>query len=237
MKHPILSQSVNRAREERFCYLTRKIVKQFQEGVIPLLGAYGLLDEKHVKKYLYCDSFKAIYDDIIADEEKERLFKLLSVQGIDPEKRFKDTTLELPDGESEYIVSDDTNAFGHPIKVIRENTKRVEKSRWRPIPGSEYNGETDRDGKPLREVVLSFISYKGGALIINFGAIREESYYRPTEAQCKVYDTIANCIDTLKSYGIKDYDDIRDLFIYDIKGKGTIPFVKRIMSHKKLRAK
>lgn len=236
MKHPILSQSVNRTREERLCYRIRKIVKQFQEGVIPLLGAYGLLDEKHVKKYLRCDSFKAIYDDIIADEEKERLFKLLSAQGIDPEKQFKYTTLELPDGESEYIVSDDTNAFGHPIKLIRENTKRVEKSRWNPIPGAEYNGETDRDGKPLREVLLSFISYKGGALIIDFAAIREESYYRPTEAQCKVYDAISNCLDTLKSYGIKGYEEIRGLVVYD-RSKGVIPFAKEIMCHKRLRAK
>lgn len=235
MKHSdVLFKTLNKTREEFFIRNTRKIVKQFQEGVVPILGGYGMLDEERVQKYLRCDSFEDIYKDIIADKERAQLFKLLSLQGIEPEKRFKYTTLELPEGESEYIVSDDTNAFGHPIKLIRQNTQRVEKSRWMPIPGSDISGN-DRDGRPMREVILSFIKWKGGALQIDFAAIRAASYYQPTKAHCAVYDAIADCIDTLKSYGISNCDEIRDLFWY---GKpGTIPFTKNIMYNRKLMKK
>lgn len=236
MKHPVLSQSVNRTREDRFIYFANKIVRQFQSDLAPLLSSYGLLDKTHVEKYLRCDSFKAIYDDIIADEEKERLLSLLAIQGVDARAKFMYKAWRYKDGGDRYIVEKTIDYRGRDACIISENTNIEWYDAWLPIPGADIVG-TDRDGRPKREVILSFISYENGELKVDYSKIRAESYYQPSAAQCKIFDTVKNCIDIFKTYGIKDPCDIAGFFVWDYISKRTVPHIKGIMCHKKLMKK
>lgn len=175
----------------------RLFVEMFEGGVYPVLFKFGVLDEKHIAKYLGCTSFRTIYDDLLT-ERPDRMAYLEQEErfsGIDHWAMFRDT----PKTYWNNPQKDGKVSPGDPAFVFAE------------LPFADFS---------LREQLIGCISYEEGHLVINYDEIKKLCVVHPTERQLAMFEILSELCDRLKKEGFSR-ENVRNLLYYDSKSRET----------------
>ena len=194
---------VNMDREEALNSRADAIVSSFQTRIYPLLLQFGLLDDKHVEKYLACDTVEAIYKDALTENPSSiyalRQQALLEELKDDPKERkdvwsiFRGSVNEVKNPEEEGFI-------------------------FKAIPGAD---------SPNRNTVIKALTVKSLAFTIDRELLKEASIVHPTDEQNEVFNMLSEfCEAYNKKNFSKKYRIERVLYL---KGGELFPNVRGIL--------
>lgn len=169
---------VNKSVEDGLNHLAESTVKRFNTEIFPLLLKFGLLDDKHVEKYLAADTTEAIYLDALAENpgsiyalEQEALLEELKEN---PKERkdvwgiFRGTKTEAKSPSEEGFI-------------------------FKPIPCADSRN---------RKFILKALSVKKLKFSIDREYLKEVSIIHPTEKQIELYNMLS---DFCEAYNKKEF--------------------------------
>lgn len=185
---------VNLTLEEGLTNAANVVVRSFQNEVFPLLFKIGLLDDKHVKKYLASDTMEAIYKDALAENpayiyslEQKALIEELKEEGEEREdvwKIFRAPRCEVKSPKEDGFV-------------------------FRLMPGLH---------RGCRNVLLKAISVNNLSFSIDNKFLTERSLVKPTDEQFELYNMV---LEFCKAFNEKKYNKkygIREIFCSNENG-------------------
>ena len=158
---------VNKNFEEGLNHRAEATVKSFNTEIFPLLFKFGLLDDKHVEKYLACDTTEAIYLDALAENPS-------SIYALEQEalvEELKENPKERKDVWSIFRGS-----------ITEAKSPSDEGFVFKPIPGADSRN---------RPIILKALSVKNLKFSIDREYLKEVSIVHPTEEQVELYDMLS----------------------------------------------
>lgn len=153
-------------------------VKRFNTEIFPLLLKFGLLDDKHVEKYLACDTTEAIYKDALAENPS-------SIYALEQEALVE----ELKENPKER--KDVWSMFRGTITEAKNPSD--EGFIFKPIPGADFRN---------RKAILNALSVNNLKFSIDREYLKEVSIVHPTERQVELYNMIS---DFCEAYNKKNF--------------------------------
>lgn len=194
---------VNMDMEEALNSRADAIVSSFQTRIYPLLLQFGLLDDKHVEKYLACDTVEAIYKDALTENPSSiyalRQQALLEELKDDPKERkdvwsiFRGSVNEVKNPEEEGFI-------------------------FKAIPGAD---------SPNRNTVLKALTVKRLAFTIDRDLLKEASIVHPTDEQNEVFNMLS---EFCEAYNKKNFSKkYRIERVLNLKGGELFPNVRGIL--------
>lgn len=194
---------VNMDIEEALNNRADAIVSSFQTSIYPLLFQLGLLDDKHVEKYLACDTVETIYKDALAENPSSiyalQQQALLEELKEDPKERkdvwsiFRGSVNEVKNPEEEGFI-------------------------FKAIPGAD---------SPNRNTVLKALTVKRLAFTIDRELLKEASIVHPTDEQNEVFNMLS---EFCEAYNKKNFTKkYRIERVLSLKGGELSPNVRGIL--------
>ena len=194
---------VNKNVEDGLNHYAESTVKRFNTEIFPLLLKFGLLDDKHVEKYLACDTTEAIYKDALAENpssiyalEQEALVEELKEN---PKERkdvwsiFRGATTEAKNPSDEGFI-------------------------FKPIPGADFRN---------RKAILNALSVNNLKFSIDREYLKEVSIVHPTERQVELYNMLS---DFCEAYNKKNFHKWKPInCVLFGNAKGIYPSVHNIL--------
>ena len=194
---------VNQSLEDRLNHVAELTVRRFNTEIFPLLLKFGLLDDKHVEKYLACDTTEAIYKDALAENpssiyalEQEALIEELKEN---PKERkdvwsiFRGTTTEAKSPSEEGFI-------------------------FKPIPGADSRN---------RKYILKALSVKKLKFSIDREYLKEVSIIHPTEKQIELYNMLS---DFCEAYNKKEFQKWKPInYVLFSNAKEIFPSLHNIL--------
>lgn len=170
-------------------------IKEFTKNIYPILHTFGLLDDRHITKYLACDTTEVIYKDALAENpqsvyvlQQEALIEAIKEK---PEDR-KDVWSILRAGSLDKETNPEDAGFV-----------------FKPIPSA---------GNINRVALLKAISVNNLKLSYDREYLRRVSVIQPTKEQIELYHLVCDfCADFNKMKLFKKYP-INILFWSDVNG-------------------
>lgn len=153
-------------------------VKRFNTEIFPLLLKFGLLDDKHVEKYLACDTTEAIYKDALAENPS-------SIYALEQEALVE----ELKENPKER--KDVWSMFRGTITEAKNPSD--EGFIFKPIPGADFRN---------RKAILNALSVNNLKFSIDREYLKEVSIVHPTERQVELYNMLS---DFCEAYNKKNF--------------------------------
>ena len=169
---------VNRDLEYALNHRAKATVKLFNTEIFPLLLKFGLLDDKHVEKYLACDTTEAIYKDALAENPS-------SIYALEQEALVE----ELKEDPKER--KDVWRIFRGAITEAK--SPKEEGFVFKPIPGADSRN---------RVAILKALSVKNLQFSIDSEYLKEASIVHPTEKQVELYNMLS---DFCEAYNEKNF--------------------------------
>ena len=169
---------VNKNFEDSLNHRAEATVKSFNTEIFPLLLKFGLLDDKHVEKYLACDTTEAIYKDALAENPS-------SIYALEQEALVE----ELKENPKER--KDVWSMFRGTITEAKNPSD--EGFVFKPIPGADSR---------TRPYILKALSVKKLKFSIDREYLKEVSIVHPTEKQVELYNMLS---DFCEAYNKKNF--------------------------------
>lgn len=169
---------VNKNFEEGLNHMAEATVKGFNTEIFPLLLKFGLLDDKHVEKYLACDTTEAIYLDALAENPS-------SIYALEQEalvEELKENPKERKDVWSIFRGA-----------TTEAKTPSDEGFVFKPIPGADSRN---------RKAILKALSVKNLKFSIDREYLKEVSIVHPTDEQKELYSMLS---DFCEAYNKKNW--------------------------------
>ena len=169
---------VNKDFENGLNHFAESTVKRFNTEIFPLLLKFGLLDDKHVEKYLACDTTEAIYLDALAENPS-------SIYALEQEalvEELKENPKERKDVWSMFRGA--TSEAKHPSD---------EGFIFKPIPGADFRN---------RKAILNALSVNNLKFSIDREYLKEVSIVHPSERQVELYNMLS---DFCEAYNKKNF--------------------------------
>lgn len=170
---------VNRDFEYSLNHRAEVTVKLFNTEIFPLLLKFGLLDDKHVEKYLAADTMEAIYKDALAENPS-------SIYALEQEalvEEMKENPKERKDVWSMFRGS----------RTEAKNPSD-EGFIFKPIPSADSR---------VRPYILKALSVKNLKFSIDREYLKEVSIVHPTEKQVELYNMLS---DFCEAYNKKNFN-------------------------------
>ena len=194
---------VNKNFEDGLNHRAEATVKSFNTEIFPLLLKFGLLDDKHVEKYLACDTMEAIYLDALAENPS-------SIYALEQEALVE----ELKENPKER--KDVWGIFRGSQTEAR--SPKEEGFVFKPIPGAESRN---------RPVILKALSVKNLQFSIDRNFLREASIVHPSERQVELYNMLS---DFCEAYNKKNFHKWKPInCVLFGNAKGIYPSVHNIL--------
>lgn len=169
---------VNKDCENALNRYAESTVKRFNTEIFPLLLKFGLLDDKHVEKYLACDTTEAIYLDALAENPS-------SIYALEQEALVE----ELKENPKER--KDVWSMFRGTITEAKNPSD--EGFIFKPIPGADFRN---------RKAILNALSVNNLKFSIDREYLKEVSIVHPTERQVELYNMLS---DFCEAYNKKNF--------------------------------
>ena len=169
---------VNKDCENALNRYAESTVKRFNTEIFPLLLKFGLLDDKHVEKYLACDTTEAIYLDALAENPS-------SIYALEQEALVE----ELKENPKER--KDVWSMFRGTITEAKNPSD--EGFIFKPIPGADLRN---------RKAILNALSVNNLKFSIDREYLKEVSIVHPTERQVELYNMLS---DFCEAYNKKNF--------------------------------
>ena len=166
---------VNKSLEERLYHRAEFVVKRFNLEIFPLLLKFGLLDDKHIEKYLGCDTIEEIYKDALAENPS-------SIYALE-QQAFIEELKENPEERA------DVWGFLRGSKSEAKSPKEAGFI-FKPIPGADQRN---------RKLVLKALSVKNLTFSIDRELLREASIIHPTDEQIELYNMLSEFCEAYNS--------------------------------------
>lgn len=170
---------VNKNVEDGLNHRAEATVKSFNTEIFPLLLKFGLLDDKHVEKYLAADTTEAIYLDALAENPS-------SIYALEQEALVE----ELKENPKER--KDVWSIFRGSITEAKHPSD--EGFVFKPIPGADSRN---------RPYILKALSVKNLKFSIDREYLKEVSIVHPTEKQVELYNMLS---DFCEAYNKKNFN-------------------------------
>lgn len=169
---------VNKNLEDGLNHYAESTVKRFNTEIFPLLLKFGLLDDKHVEKYLACDTTEAIYKDALAENPS-------SIYALEQEalvEELKENPKERKDVWSIFRGS-----------ITEAKNPSDEGFIFKPIPGADFRN---------RKAILNALSVNNLKFSIDREYLKEVSIVHPTDEQKELYSMLC---DFCEAYNKKNW--------------------------------
>lgn len=169
---------VNKNVEDGLNHYAESTVKRFNTEIFPLLLKFGLLDDKHVEKYLACDTTEAIYKDALAENPS-------SIYALEQEalvEELKENPKERKDVWSIFRGS-----------ITEAKNPSDEGFIFKPIPGADFRN---------RKAILNALSVNNLKFSIDREYLKEVSIVHPTDEQKELYSMLC---DFCEAYNKKNW--------------------------------
>ena len=199
-KFPVM---VNKTHEDGLNHTAETTVRVFQADIFPLLLKFGLLDDKHIEKYLACDTTEAIYKDALTENPS-------SIYALEQEEFVE----ELKENPKERK---DVWAIFRGSKTEAKNP-REEGFVFKPIPGAESRN---------RKAILKALSVKNLQFSIDREYLKEVSIVHPTDEQKELYSMLC---DFCEAYNKKNFYKKKPInCVILTNANGIYPSVRNIL--------
>lgn len=185
---------VNKDCENSLNRYAESTVKRFNTEIFPLLLKFGLLDDKHVEKYLACDTTEAIYKDALVENPG-------SIFALEQEALVE----ELKENSKERM--DVWGIFRGSITEAK--SPKDEGFIFKPIPGADFR---------CRHVILSALSVKNLQFSIDRNFLREASIVHPSERQLELYNMLSDFCDAYNKKGWHRWKPINGVLLSNANG-------------------
>lgn len=169
---------VNENLEDGLNHTAEATVKSFNTEIFPLLLKFGLLDDKHIEKYLAANTTEAIYKDALAENPS-------SIYALEQEalvEELKENPKERKDVWSIFRGA-----------TTEAKSPKEEGFIFKPIPGADSRN---------RVAILKALSVKNLQFSIDSEYLKEVSIVRPTEKQVELYNMLS---DFCEAYNKKNF--------------------------------
>ena len=194
---------VNKNLEDGLNHYAESTVKRFNTEIFPLLLKFGLLDDKHVEKYLACDTTEAIYKDALAENPS-------SIYALEQEalvEELKENPKERKDVWSIFRGS-----------ITEAKNPSDEGFVFKPIPGADSRN---------RPIILKALSVKNLKFSIDREYLKEVSIVHPTDEQKELYSMLC---DFCEAYNKKNFYKKKPInCVILTNAKGIYPSVHNIL--------
>lgn len=187
-------EMVNLTLEEGLNRQARGIVKGFQTEIYPLLLQFGLFDDKHIEKYLSCETVEDIYKDAleVAPQEISKMKQKELVEELKENPKEREDVWQIFRGSRSEAKSPEEEGFV-----------------WKPIPGADFRN---------RKALLNALSVKDMKISINEAYLTEVSVVRPTAEQKELYNMVLEFCEAYNKNGYHKKHNIGSLFASNLKG-------------------
>ena len=169
-------------------------VKGFEKEIFPVLLKTGLLDDKHIEKYLSCDTVEAIYKDALI-ENPSSIYALEQQEIVENLKEDPKRRVDVW-----RIFREPSNKARSPIE---------DGFVFRSIPGFDARN---------RKGILNAISVKNLKFSIDKEYLRKISIIHPTEEQIDLYNMLLEFCEAYNKKGYHKKYDIPVLFLFSPAG-------------------
>jgi hypothetical protein len=169
---------VNKDCEDGLNHYAESTVKRFNTEIFPLLLKFGLLDDKHIEKYLACDTTEAIYKDALAENPS-------SIYALEQEALIE----EMKENPKEK--RDVWRIFRGAITEAK--SPKEEGFIFSPIPGADCRN---------RVAILKALSVKNLQFSIDREYLKKASIVHPTEKQVELFNMLS---DFCEAYNKKNF--------------------------------
>ena len=169
-------------------------VKLFNTEIFPLLLKFGLLDDKHVEKYLACDTTEAIYKDALAENPS-------SIYALEQEALVE----ELKENPKER--KDVWSIFRGSITEAKHPSD--EGFIFKPIPGADFRN---------RKAILNALSVNNLKFSIDREYLKEVSIVHPTERQVELYNMLSDFCEAYNKKNFHKWKPINCVLFGNAKG-------------------
>ena len=194
---------VNKNVEDGLNHYAESTVKRFNTEIFPLLLKFGLLDDKHVEKYLACDTTEAIYLDALAENPS-------SIYALEQEalvEELKENPKERKDVWSIFRGS-----------ITEAKNPSDEGFVFKPIPGADSRN---------RPIILKALSVKNLKFSIDREYLKEVSIVHPTDEQKELYSMLS---DFCEAYNKKNWHKWKPInCVLFGNANGIYPSVRNIL--------
>ena len=194
---------VNKNVEDGLNHYAESTVKRFNTEICPLLLKFGLLDDKHVEKYLACDTTEAIYLDALAENPS-------SIYALEQEalvEELKENPKERKDVWSIFRGS-----------ITEAKNPSDEGFVFKPIPGADSRN---------RPIILKALSVKNLKFSIDREYLKEVSIVHPTDEQKELYSMLC---DFCEAYNKKNFYKKKPIdCVILTNANGIYPSVRNIL--------
>ena len=182
----------------------KETVKLFNTRIFPLLLKFGLLDDKHVEKYLACDTTEAIYKDALAENPS-------SIYALEQEalvEELKENPKERKDVWSIFRGA-----------TTEAKSPKEEGFIFKPIPGADNRN---------RVAILKALSVKNLQFSIDSEYLKEASIVHPTEKQVELYNMLSDFCEAYNKKNFNKWKPIISVLYGD--ANGIHPSVQNILA-------
>lgn len=194
---------VNKSFEEGLNRFAEATVKLFNSEIFPLLLNFGLLDDKHIEKYLTCDTVEDIYKDALTENPN-------SIYAME-QQAFVEELKENPKDRVDVwsILRDPKSEVKSP---------KEEGFIFRSIPGSDSRN---------RKTILKALSVKDLKFHIDTEYLTEASIVHPTDSQIELYNMLS---DFCEAFNKKDFHKKRNILgLFSSNKNGIYPNIYSIL--------
>ena len=179
---------VNKDVEDGLNHRAETTVKGFQTEIFPLLLKFGLLDDKHIEKYLVCDTTEAIYKDVLT-ENPSGIYALEQEAFVE---ELKENSKERKDVWSIFRGS-----------ITGAKSPKDEGFVFKAIPGADSHS---------RAIILKALSVKNLNFSIDREYLKEVSIVHPTKEQVELYDMLSEFCEAYNKKGFHKKKPINCVF-------------------------
>ena len=190
---------VNENKEFNLIREAEATVKKFKNEIFPLLFQVGLLDDKHVEKYLACDTTEAIYNDAITENPS-------SIYALEKEAYIEEL-------KANHDEKKDVWALFREQKTGAKSPKE-EGFVFKRIPHAERS-------------IIKAISVQNLQFHIDREYFKEISIIHPTEEQVELYNTLLEFCEAYNKKNRQNNKLIRHLIYHD--GKKIYPSLTELL--------
>ena len=194
---------VNTSLEEGLTRAADGAIRSFQKEVFPLLYKIGLLDDKHVKKYLASETMEAIYKDALKENPAY-------IYALEQKALLEELKEEPKDREDVW------NIFREPKCEV--NSPKEEGFVFRSMPGIDSRS---------RNLVLKAVSVNNLNFSIDKEFLAERCIVKPTDEQIELYNKAWEFCEFFNEKNLVRKYNIRQLFCST--EKGAYPSINAIL--------
>ena len=185
-KFPVV---INDSKEFHLIREAEAKVKIFQKEIFPVLLTVGLLDDKHIEKYLVCDTTEAIYNDALTENPS-------SIYALEKEAYVEELKENPKERKDVWRIFRGDNS--------EANSPNKEGFVFKPLPNV---------GSSIKAISVQNLQFH-----IDREYFKEISIIHPTEEQVELYNVLSDFCEAYNKKNWQKKKPIRCLLVDDGKG-------------------